>query len=123
MPWQDKDRLRHLLLDHLGAFAIDDGERGDTDLIQMSVDTGDSPPKRQPLRRMPFVARREVADQLQKMQEQGVIRPSSSPWASPIVLVRKKDGSMRFCIDYRGLNDITRPTHSHFLGSATFSTS
>ena len=44
---------------------------------------------------------------LQDMQEKDVIQPSSSPWASPIVLVQKKDGSARFCVDYRKLNAVT----------------
>ena len=49
-----------------------------------------------------------MARQLRSMQEMGVIRPSSSPWASPVVLVRKRDGTHRLCVDYRGLNAVTR---------------
>ena len=50
------------------------------------------------------VVRQHVEDMLQN----GVVRPSTSPWASPIVLVKKKDGGTRFCVDYRKLNDVTR---------------
>ena len=55
------------------------------------------PPRRQHLRRMPFVVREEVSKQLKMIQNLDV---SCSPWASPVVLVRKKDGSHRFCVDY-----------------------
>ena len=57
---------------------------------------------------MPFAARQEVARQLESMQKEGVIQPSKSPWSSPVVLVQKKDGTHRFCVDYRGLNSITK---------------
>ena len=43
------------------------------------------------------------------MQRNNVIQPSHSPWASPIVLVRKKDNTLRFCVDYRALNEVTKP--------------
>jgi len=62
---------------------------------------------RQPLRGFPPVKREEAERVVQEMHEQGVIEPSASPWASPIVLVGKKDGSTRFCVDYRKLNHVT----------------
>lgn len=65
-------------------------------------------PIKQQVRRMPFAVRQEVARQLREMQEAKVISPSNSPWASPVVLVRKKDGFLRFCIDFRALNSVTK---------------
>ena len=49
----------------------------------------------------------EVKAHLKEMLEVGAIKPSNSPWASPVVLVRKKDGKLRFCIDLRKLNERT----------------
>ena len=108
LKWQDRDKLYSLLLAHHSAFALDRDEQGETDLVRMEILTGDSAPKRQPVRRTPFAVRGEVARQLREMQENGVISPSSSPWASPVVLVCKKDGTLRFCIDYRELNSVTK---------------
>ena len=56
--------------------------------------------------RTPQFAEREMA-QVQQMLSSNVIRPSNSPWASPVVMVRKKDGSLRFCVDFRQLNAAT----------------
>ena len=100
--------IESALIDRHKAFALEENERGETDLFQLEIETGDTAPIRQPVRRLPFAVRHEVAQQLKKMQEMGVIQPSNSPWASPIVLVRKKDGSLRFCIDYRKLNTVTK---------------
>ena len=63
-------------------FSLEDGERGETDLVEFKIDTGDAIPKRQAVRRIPFAARQEITDQLEKMQSRGVIEPSESPWAS-----------------------------------------
>ena len=55
------------------------------------------------------MALKDVVDtEVTQMLEQGVVKPSSSPWSSPIVMVKKKDGSWRFCVDYRKLNSVTR---------------
>ena len=77
-------------------------------LTEMSIEMGDATPKRQSVRSVPFALRQEVAKQLAKMQKEGVIQPSSSPWASAIVLVRKKDGGLRICVDHRQLNSVTK---------------
>ena len=108
---KEKDELVKLLLSNHDAFALMEGERGETDLLQMQIDTGSSLPQYQPARCTPFAAREEIARKLHQMQQQGVISPSSSPWASPVILVQKKDGSLCFCIDFRKLklNAITKP--------------
>ena len=90
-------------------FALEEDEKGETNLVQMMVDTGGAPPKKQRPYRLPFAAREEVARQIKKMEDAGVILPSKSPWASPIVFVQKKDGTHRFCVDYRALNAVTTP--------------
>ena len=87
------------------AFCLEPNERGETDVLTIEIDTGDACPKRQPARRMPFAAWAEVAKQLQSMQETGVIQPSSSPWASPFVMARKRDETYRFCVE---LNAVTK---------------
>ena len=80
---------------------------GCTDLVKHHIHTGQAVPVRQPPRRLPLAKREEAERAVREMQERDVIEPSASPWSSPIVLVRKKDGSTRFCVDYRKLNDVT----------------
>ena len=59
-------------------------------------------------RRISPACRLEVQKLLNEMLKNDVIQPSNSPWSSPIILVHKKDGSVRFCVDYRRVNAVTR---------------
>ena len=108
LPEEEKEMFLSFLTGYHRAFSLEEGERGETDLVHMEINTGDAYPRKQRMRRMPFALRQEVARQLRSMQENGVIQPSKSPWASPVVLVRKRDGSHRFCVDYRNLNAVTK---------------
>jgi len=72
------------------------------------IDTGTMEPIRQRSYRLPFAKRQKVDECVEEMLRDGVIRPSDSPWASPITLVPKKDGTTRFCVDYRKVNQATR---------------
>ena len=88
----EQSRKLHMLLeDYHSAFSLEEGERGETDLVEMEICTGDASPRRVAARRMPLAVRQEVSRQLQKMQDEAIIQPSNSPWASPIVMVREMD--------------------------------
>ena len=69
---------------------LSDEERGETDWVEFSIETGNASPERQAARRIPYAARQRQLDQ---MQRNNVIQPSESSWASPVVLVRKRDGT------------------------------
>ena len=78
-----------------------------TSLVTHQIDTGSSHPIHQQARCLPLHKRAEADTLLKDMLKKGVIEPSSSPWTSPIVLVKKKDRSTRFWVDYRKVNEVT----------------
>ena len=104
----EAQQLRTLVLEYADVFALTTSKLGSAELVYHVIDTADNPPCRQPVRGIPFSLREKVDQIVSDMLAQRVIRPSRSPWVSPIVLVAKKDGSSRFCVDYRRLNSITK---------------
>ena len=107
-PEEECELLEKEVLRAHDVFAVDDDERGEVKDVQHGIDPGGSTPIRQAPRRVPFAVRPQLAKLVEDMLHGGVIQESCSPWASPVVLVRKKDGSLRFCVDYRRLNAVTR---------------
>ena len=103
-----QEQLFFLLLEFADVFAFNPNDLGRAGAVTHKINTGDSPPIRQRVRRIPQYRREEAKQLLQGMLKRDVVQPSDSPWASPIVLVRKKNGAIRFCIDYRKVNAVTR---------------
>lgn len=105
---QGQHLLAGLLTEYEDIFSKDEFDLGLTDITEHGIDTGEAKPIKQPPRRLPLAFAGEELKTLEKLQRQGVIRPSkASPWASPIVMVRKKDGSVRLCTDLRMVNKVT----------------
>ena len=100
--------LKALVAEYRDIFALTNDELGCTDVVQHRIDTEEHTPIKQYPRRTPFVQRTKIAKLVADMEKKGVISPSKSPWASPVVLVAKKDGSTRFCVDFRRLNAVTK---------------
>lgn len=104
---QQQQRFIQLLSTYQALFAKDDTDLGYMSAVTHKIDIGSAKPVRQPVRRTPLGFQSEEKAHLQSMLQAGVITPSLSEWASPVVLVRKKDGGVRWCVDYRRLNNLT----------------
>ena len=89
-------------------FAKGKGDLGRTDIVQHQIHTGDQPAIKQRVRRYPAARREEERQLVEDMLAIGIIQESNHAWSSPTVLVKKKDGTTRFCIDYRRLNQATK---------------
>ncbi len=100
--------LTNLLSEYTDIISTVSHDLGRTKLVEHTIDTGNATPLRSGLRRVSFHERDIVKSEVDKMLHNGIIERSNSPWPSPVVLVRKKDESIRFCIDYRRLNTVTK---------------
>lgn len=105
---EQEQQGKALLEKYAGVFSQGEGDLGCTTLVEHEVPLMDDIPVRQRYRRLPPSQYEQVKAHIQELLCSGIIRPSCSPYASPIVIVQKKDGSIRLCVDYRLLNAKTR---------------
>jgi hypothetical protein len=104
----EREKLKELVTEYRDVFAVKGETLGKTEIVRHTIDTGENRPVKQPPRRVPMHQVETMETALREMEGAGVIRPSDSPWSSPVVMVRKKDGTCRFCVDYRKLNACTK---------------
>ena len=106
---EQRQRVLGILRQFSGAFTPQQGKsQTKRPTIKHRINTGDHPPISQRSYRVSPAERRIIREEVEKMLRDDIIQPSESPWSSPVVLVKKKDGTWRFCVDYRRLNRITK---------------
>ena len=108
-PQEQAEKARSLLKEYHDIFSIEKRDMGHTNATKHKIvlKDPDTPPFKEHFHRIPPPQLDEVREHLKLMLDAGVIHPSNSPWCNAVVLVRKKDGSLRFCIDFRKLNSLT----------------
>ena len=104
----EKESVYEILERHPAVISGSKSDLGEAKEVEHSIDTGDQPPIRIPPRRLPIHKRDVIKKEVEAMLKDDIIEHSYSPWSAPVVLVKKKDGTERFCIDYRKLNEITK---------------
>ena len=104
----EKEQILKLLNRHRRCFPANDRDFGRTTAAEHSIDTGDAKPIRTAPYRVSPCERRLINEKVSDMIRDGIVQPSTSPWAAPVVMVRKKNNEHRFCVDFRKLNSVTR---------------
>ena len=108
-PTEQAEKARSLLKEYHNIFSLEKHDTGHTKAAKHKIILKDphTPPFKERFCRIPLPQLDEVRAHLKMMLDAGVIRPSNSPWCNAVVLVREKDGSLCFCIDFRRLNSVT----------------
>ena len=104
---EQQSRFIDLIYDNKEVFSLYDGDLGFCDALKHSIPTTTDKPVYLPHRQIPVQLQQEVRKCLESWLKQGIIRPSKSPYASQVVIVRKKSGEIRLCVDFRKLNAIS----------------
>lgn len=108
-PDRFRARVGGLLRANRDVVANSDKELGQAHMVKMRIDTSDHPPIKQRPYRTPIHKKPIVEEVVRDMLEKGMIERSDSPWSFPIVVVDKKDGGHKFCVDFRKSNFISKP--------------
>ena len=108
-PTEQAEKACGLLWEYHDIFSLEKHDMGHTNMTKHKIvlKDPDTPPFKERFRRIAPPQLDEVREHLKLMLDAGVVQPSNSPWCNAVVLVRKKDGSLRFCIDFRRLNALT----------------
>ena len=104
---EKRQQILDLLTKYRSVWASNPKKPSLSNVGKHKIVTGDADPVKQKMRRMSPNDEREVNRQVDEMLSNGICRPSDSPWSSGVILVKKRDGSQRFVIDYRILNAVT----------------
>ena len=106
---EQQQKVKQMLREESGAFSKDDKDVGCIPSLELKIRLSDTTPVRRTYTSVPKPLHKEVKEYLEDLLNRGWIKKSRSPYSSPIVCVRKKDGSLRLCVDYRELNQKSIP--------------
>ena len=105
---KQRREVEKVILEYQDVFVGPDKKVGYNNDEVHRIDTGDNPPYKSRPRAKSLAEKEEISKEIASLLAAGKIRPSKSPWGAPVVLARKKDGTLRFCIDFRQLNAVTK---------------
>jgi hypothetical protein len=108
LPKDESEKLKKILSEFRDVFSQSKFDIGLSHAVQHHIDTGSAQPIAQNYRRVPKGVEGKVDELVEELLKNDIIRPSCSAWNSPIVVVAKKNGDIRLCIDYRRLNSVTK---------------